>query len=178
MHGLLFKSLKDYVIETHGKAIWSDVCETAAIDNQIYLTIDTYADEELIRLFEATADQVGVPVSEELESYGRFAAGRLLATCRNLVEDDWDALDLIANTDDRIHDVLRARNPDMNPPELGCCRDHSTQVTVEYHSERRLCCVAKGIVRGVGEHYGVQLTVTETACLHEGAEYCELVVTQ
>lgn len=176
MHGLLFKSMKDYVVENHGEETWVDVCEAADVDSRIYLTIDTYPDEELIRLFDATADRTGSSLSRLLESYGRFAAGQLLHTHRNVVDDDWDALDLIANADDRIVDVLRSRNADLDPPELVCRRDDDTQVTVEYHSERRLCFVAKGIVRGVGDHYDVRLAVTERSCTHDGAEYCELVV--
>lgn len=175
MHGLLFKSMKDYVVENHGKEAWVDVCRAADIDKRIYLTIDTYPDEELIRIFDVTADRVGSSVPELLASYGRFAAGQLLDTHRNVVEDDWDALDLLANADDVI-DVLSSRNSDLELPELACRRDGPERVTVEYRSGRRLCFVAKGIVHGIGDRYGAELTVSENSCMHEGAEYCELVV--
>lgn len=176
MHGILFKSMKDYVIENHGKATWLNVCKEADIDKRIYLTIDTYPDEELIRIFDATADYVGSSVPNLLESYGRFAAGNLLDTHRNIVEDDWDVLDLLANADDGIHDVLSARDQNIEPPELVCRRDDPTRVTVEYRSDRQLCFVAGGIIRGVADYYDTDVTLTETSCMHEGANHCEFVV--
>lgn len=176
MHGLLFKSMKDYVVENHGKEAWLEVCKAADIDKRIYLTIDTYPDEDLIRIFEAAADHVGSSVPKLLESYGRFTAGQLLDNHRNIVDDDWDALDVIAHADDGIHDVLRDRYPGVEPPELNCHREDDTRVTVEYRSDRGLCFVAKGIIRGIARRYDDHLTVTETSCMHEGGECCELVV--
>jgi predicted hydrocarbon binding protein len=52
------------------------------------------------------------------------------------------------------------------------------EVVVVYQSGRRLCPVAKGIIRGIGAHYDDPLAVSEESCMHEGADVCELVVTR
>ena len=175
MHGLLFKSMKDYVIENHGKETWLEVCTSADVDKRIFLTIDTYPDEELLRLFDATADSVGSSVPELLASYGRFAAGQLLDTHRNAVDDDWDALDLLANADEVVAG-LQSRDPDLDPPQLACRRDGPDRVTIEYRSERKLCFAAKGIVHGIADRYDAEVRVAEPSCAHEGADACVLVV--
>ncbi|WP_137283527.1 heme NO-binding domain-containing protein [Halorussus salinisoli] len=176
MHGIIFKSLKDFVVTNHGHETWDEIRHEADLEQRVYLPIDTYDDGELVGLVEAATDLTEASIPDLLESFGRFAAGNLLDTYGNVVGDDWDALDLVANAETGIHTVLRAHNPDLDPPELVCRRDGDARITVYYRSPRRLCFVAKGIVLGVADHYGEQLTVTEATCMHDGDDQCELVV--
>ncbi|UPV99477.1 heme NO-binding domain-containing protein [Halorussus gelatinilyticus] len=197
MHGIIFKSLKDFVVRDHGHETWDAVRRAADLDGRVYLPIDTYDDGELIRLAEAVGDETGTPTPDLLEAFGRVAAGQLLDTYGNVVADDWTTLDVVANAEAGIHTVLRAHNPDLDPPELVCRREQGEEagtreegeaseedemsegrVRVVYRSPRRLCFVAKGIVRGVADHYGEEVQVTEPTCMHEGADHCELVVTR
>jgi predicted hydrocarbon binding protein len=175
MHGILFKSLKDFVVERHGREAWEAVQDTADLAGKVYLPIDTYDDDELRRLVDALSDRTGRPVQEVLEAFGRYATARLLETYGSVAGDEGSALDLIANTETRVHAVLRTRDPSFDPPELTCRRD-GDEVTVEYRSDRNLCSVAKGIARGVGDHYDEPVVVTEDACMRDGDEHCELVV--
>lgn len=176
MHGIIFKSMKDFVVENHGHETWDEVREEASLEQRVYLPIDTYEDDELGRLVTAAAGLTGESIPDLLESYGRFAAAQLVDTYGNVVRDDWDALDLVSNVEDQIHTVLRTHNSDLDPPKLVCRRDGDAQVTVTYASDRRLCFVAKGIVRGVGDHFGERLDVTEETCMHESGDRCEIVV--
>lgn len=176
MHGIIFKSMKDFVVENHGHETWDAVRERAGLGQRVYLPIDTYEDAELVDLVEAAADLTDESIPALLESYGRFVAETLLDTYGNVVRDDWDALDLVANTEEQIHEVLRSHNPDLSPPELVCRREGESKVTVFYQSNRRLCFVAKGIVRGVADHYGEAVSITEPTCMHQDGDYCQIVV--
>ncbi|MFC4548823.1 MULTISPECIES: heme NO-binding domain-containing protein [Halorussus] len=176
MHGIIFKSLKDYVVANRDHETWDAVRREAGLHQRVYLPIDTYDDDELFELVAAVADLTGAPIPDLLEGYGRFATAQLLDTYGNVVDDDWDALDLVANTEEQIHTVLRMRSADLNPPELDCRRDGDDRVTVTYRSERQLCSVARGIVHGVADHYDEPLSVSETECVHAGGDHCEIVV--
>ncbi|WP_135851518.1 heme NO-binding domain-containing protein [Halorussus salinus] len=182
MHGIIFKSLKDFVVRDHGHETWDTVRHAADLDGRVYLPIDTYDDGELVRLVEAIGDETGTAIPDLLEEFGRFAAGQLLATYGNVVADDWTTLDVVANAEENIHTVLRAHNPDLDPPELDCRReetdDGERQVRVRYRSPRRLCFVAKGIVRGVADHYDEEVRVAEPTCTHREGNHCELVVSR
>lgn len=168
--------MKDFVVENHDHSTWDEVRQRADLDQQVYLPIDTYDDAELVSLVEAAAELTGEPIPHLLEAYGRFVAGTLLDTYGNVVREEWDTLDLVANTEEQIHEVLRTHNPDLSPPKLVCRRDSPSQVTVFYRSDRRLCFVAKGIVRGVADHFGEQVSVTEATCMHAGGDHCQIVV--
>lgn len=176
MHGIIFKSMKDYVVQEHGQEAWEDICREASLEQQIYLTVDTYEDGELLRIADATADLNDVSIPTFLESYGRFAAIQLLNTYQNVVHDDWSALELIANAEEHVHTTLRTYNADMDPPELVCRQDSDSQVTVFYHSDRRLCFVAKGIIHGIADYYEERLDISEAACMHDSENYCKIIV--
>lgn len=51
-------------------------------------------------------------------------------------------------------------------------------MVITYTSRRRLCAVAKGIMRGVGRHYREELTIEETTCMLSGAAACTLIATK
>lgn len=176
MHGIIFKSLKDFVVSNHDHETWDAVRREAGLEQRVYLPIQTYEEGELVSLVRAAADLTDEPIPDLLEAYGEFAAGLFLDTYDNVVREDWDALDLVANTEEGIHEVLRAHNPNLDPPELVCRREDDAQVTILYRSDRRLCFVAKGIVRGVADHYGERVSVTERACMHDGSDHCRIVV--
>lgn len=168
--------MKDYVVKERGQEAWDDICREAGLDHQIYLTVDTYDDGELLRLASAAANLTGEPIPDLLESYGRFTASRLLETYQNVIEEEWGALELLANAEEHVHATLRTYNSNIDPPELVCRRDDDSQITVFYHSDRRLCFVARGLIHGIADHYDERLDISEEICMHDGANYCKFVV--
>lgn len=176
MHGILYKALKDLVVDRYGRDVWSDVRSEAGVGSKLYLPVNTYEDEELFELVEATAAVLDRDTTALLEPFGENIAAQLLDTYGNLVDADWTAIDLVEHTEEHIHTVLRAHNPELTPPELECRREGTDRVTVRYHSERKLCRVAIGIVHGVAAHYEEELSVSERQCMHSGDPYCEFIV--
>jgi predicted hydrocarbon binding protein len=78
-----------------------------------------------------------------------------------------------------IHEALRAKNlSEFAPPELSAERVGDDRVSITYASDRELCDLAKGLVRGIGAYYDEPLAVNEPACMHDGDPHCELVVTR
>jgi len=49
-------------------------------------------------------------------------------------------------------------------------------VVITYTSPRKMCAVAKGIIRGVAAHYQEQVTVDEPQCMLRGDAACVLHV--
>lgn len=176
VHGILYKSLKEFVVDQYGRDTWGKVRSEAGVGAKLYLPVNTYEDEELIELVEATAAVIGRDTTDILEPFGENVAAQLLDAYGNLVDAEWTALDLVDHTEEHIHTVLRAHNPELMPPELVCRRESEDRVTVQYHSERELCGVAIGIVRGVAAHYEEAITISEHQCMHSGDPYCEFIV--
>lgn len=176
MHGIMFKTLKDHIVTNDGAPAWEQARAEAGLDDQVYLAVDSYPDEDLAALVDAYASATNQGTDEVLTAYGNSAAGPLIETYGNSIVHDTDsALEVVANVERLIHDVLRSRSEAMMPPELSCSRDGEV-VRIDYRSHRQLCSVAKGLVTGTGEFLDDPLQVEEVACMHEGDDSCELVV--
>jgi hypothetical protein len=59
---------------------------------------------------------------------------------------------------------------------LRVSRRTADEVLVIYASQRRMCGVAKGIARGLGDHYGERIEIAEESCMLTGASSCSIAV--
>ena len=178
MHGIIFAEFKKFVQASLAPGSWERMGERAGITRLSNLASEVYPDEELVALVTAAVDLSGVPAPTLLEQFGEFIVPDLLKVYGGFVNRRWTALDLLANTESVIHRAVRLRDPLATPPELRIDRLTPSQVVVTYTSPRRLCAVAKGIMRGVARHYKENLTIVETTCMHAGAGACTLVATR
>jgi predicted hydrocarbon binding protein len=176
MHGLIFSELRKYVDGTLGEGRWHELVRAAGVPERIYMPIATYPDEEAAALVSAVARLAARSVERVLEDFGEFMAPDLLRMYSAQIPQDWHSLDIIENTEETIHRVVRAQSPGADPPRLRCLRRSPTEVLITYDSPRRLCAVAKGIARGIGRQRREPLSIIETRCMHKGAPACEIVV--
>ena len=72
---------------------------------------------------------------------------------------------------------MRATIPGAYPPKLHVQPLNQAGVLVSYTSERRLCRLLEGLVRGTAEHYGETLVVEEIQCMRRGDPGCVFTVT-
>jgi hypothetical protein len=176
MHGIIFSELRKYVDTTLGSGAWTATLADAGLANKLYLPIQEYPDSDVVALVSSASRTTGLAVPAILEDFGLFIAPALLGLYRTLVKPEWKTLDLLENTEQTIHSVVRARNPGAKPAELRAIRVAPDYVDLTYTSRRKLCPVAKGIVKGIAKHYGEKVTITEVECMHSGAAACRMDV--
>lgn len=92
------------------------------------------------------------------------------------MKPEWRTLDFLEQTEDTIHRVVRFRNPGAMPPELAVKRTGDHEVVILYTSQRKMCSVAKGIIRGVAKHYGDPIEIDESHCMLKGHPQCTIEV--
>lgn len=176
MHGIILVELRQYVTQRLGKASWNELLKAAGLDNRVYFALDTYPDAEVAALVAAIAQHVGLEQSLVLEEFGEFLTPDLLRMYGSLLKPEWRTLDVIEHTEGTIHRVVRMREKAARPPELVCMRRSPGHVTISYRSERRLCAIAKGIVRGLARHFNEAIEIQETSCMLHAASSCEIQV--
>ena len=155
MHGLIFASLRDYTAlrlgEEPGAEIWAD---------RVFETTEAYDDEwfaaQLDRLVVATGDS-----KDAVErGFGSFAAQSTFAGLYPAYyEESADTFAFLLGIEEKIHELVRATIPGAYPPKLHVQPLGEVGVLVSYTSERRLCCLLEGLVRGTADHYGETLVV-------------------
>lgn len=178
MHGIVLAQLKDFVVETYDRETWQTILREAGLSGTMYVPVTEYPDEDVFAIIDAAADLTGMEPTELQAAFGRFLVEPLVGTYGVHVEQDWTGLELVANVEQYIHEALRAKQlSNYTPPELEAEWRGEDRVALLYHSERQLCHLARGLIRGVGDHFDESFHIEETSCMHEGDEHCEFVVT-
>lgn len=176
MHGVIHSELHSFLVDRVGPAGWHELAKGAGIADGLYRTTGTYPDEDIAALVLAYSRRSGLRVSDILEEFGRVTAGGLLDTYAAFVRPEWRALDLIEHTEQAMHRAVRLHDDEAAPPRLRAERRGEDEVAIFYDSERKLCAFGRGVIRGIAERYGEDVTVTDAACQHLGDPHCEIVV--
>lgn len=178
MHGIIFAELKKFADTAVGPDAWPAIAAEARLPHTSFLATETYPDEQLTALVGAAVRLTGMPAPQLLERFGEFIVPDLVKVFGAFIKREWTALDLLENTELVIHRAVRLQDAKATPPQLRITRTNPAQVTIEYASPRRLCAVAKGIMRGIAIHYAEPLAIHETSCMHSGDPVCRLVATR
>lgn len=177
MHGIIHSELKKYVTTKLGTAAWSALVKEAGLEGKVYLPHQAYPDADAVALVTTASRVTGLPAEAILEDFGEFIAPDLLALYKPHVNPAWKTLDMLENTERTIHRVVRANSAGATPPVLKAKRLAPDKLLIAYSSPRKMCGVAKGIVKGVGKHYGEAVTLAEATCMNRGDSACEIEVT-
>ena len=177
MHGLIFFYIQKFADSAAaGATSWSKLRSTVTTSHGKYLPSGVYPDADAVHLLDSIAQSAHESLPTIVERFGEFLAPHLIKVAGRHIEPDWTALDLIEHTEAIIHAMVRATNPGARPPVLDTVRQTPHELTLLYSSDRRLCGLARGIIRGIGRYYGEELSIEETSCMHHGAPFCTLVV--
>src|SRR5262249_30658352 len=93
-----------------------------------------------------------------------------------LIQPEWKTLDVVENTEAIIHAAVRSNSPGARPAVIDCTRTSEDELHVIYSSDRHLCGLAKGMVRGIASYYGEVVMVAPGACMSHGDPFGALRV--
>lgn len=174
MHGLIFVELKKFVDARLGEDAWSSITTAAELPGKVYLPVQEYPDDDLNELIAEILDRTGFAADIFLQQLGEFMAPDLLRMYGSLLDREWKTLDIVQHVDSTVHRVMRARNPNAASLGMKVERVEPDELLVRYRSGRRMCGLAKGIVRGMARHFRERVLIQEPECMHEGAPQCVL----
>ncbi len=174
MHGIIFVELKKFADSRLGNEGWNEVLKDSGIGQKMYIPIQEYPDDEAVSILSAISTRIGRPLPYVLEEFGEFIVPGLIRMYKALIKPEWGALDLVEHTEQTIHSVVRIKNPGAKPPELKCSRPSQDEVVISYTSPRKMCAIAKGIMKGVAKHYNEQVLITEKTCMLSGSSSCSI----
>jgi len=176
MHGIIFAELKRFVDEAHGPGVWDKLLIESRIGAKVYVAMDAYPDEEIVKLAATAAKLLGVTVQQIYESFGEFMVPMFVKRYRHLLKPDWRTLDVIQHTESTIHKIIRINNPGAQPPQLRCARVSAREVLLTYDSPRRMCGIAKGICKGLARQFSEGIRLAESTCMLHGAPECRISI--
>jgi predicted hydrocarbon binding protein len=177
MNGVIFNEIEKFGRHQLGDEAWQQLVTSAELPRNVYVPITDYPDAELATLVSALSVATGKPPAMLLGAFGEFLAPDLIRMAQHFIEPNWKTIELVANTEGAIHSVYRGSKTNTHPPELECHKLSEHEVVVIYRSSRKMCPLAKGIVRGMAKHFGETVVIREPKCMLKGDDACELVIT-
>ena len=174
MHGIVFFLFQRFAENTLGQDAWSTLFDESGIPPKSYSPSKAHADEDFLGLVGAASRLAGKTQPEFLEAFGEYLGPEFLTLHARLIQPEWRALDVVANAEEVIHTVVRAKNPGALPPVLRTQRTSPAEVQLVYSSERRVCALAKGMVKGLASHFDEQIEIQEDMCMLDGDPFCTM----
>jgi hypothetical protein len=174
VHGLIFASLRDYTTLRLGDErtveLWSD---------RVFEPDETYDDEWFVAQLNRLSAATGEPMVEVQRGFGSFAAQQTFVRLfPAYYEESGNTFAFLLGIEETIHEIVRATLVGAFPPKLHVRPLRDLGVLVSYTSERMLCALLEGLVRGTAEHYGDDVVVEEIQCMRRGDAGCVFTVTR
>jgi hypothetical protein len=175
MYGFMYVELERYIVTHVGPEAWQSTCRRATGGRSVFSPTEQYDDADFLALVKTVSRLTNVELPGLLEDFGAFLVPSLIAAHAEHVLPEGNALDLLANAEQHVL-TTRLIDAGTTPSPVRAERISDREVRIHYASERRMCCLARGLARGVMVHYREIGSVKETACMHEGAPACIIQV--
>lgn len=177
MKGTIFNSLADFVIETFGVAAWDTCVEKLNSSNQgIYTSFESYPDEELLSLVDIACEAFKLDKKEVVFGFGKYLFGKLIEKHPGFISEDMDLRAFLKSIEDVIHVEVKKTYQGSYLPSFDY-EDHQENILVmNYHSKRKLCILAEGLIYGASERFNEKIEIHHPKCMHDGTDHCRLEV--
>jgi heme-NO-binding protein len=176
VQGIFLDELEKFVVRELGQTGLARVRGLTGRGDGGYRFDGSYPDDELRLIVRGIAEATGTHPVDLLEMYSEGMVPGLLEVYGFLVDPRWSFIDFLVNTPDVIHKGLKVSSPAAKPPDMQVQRVGPESVAIFYRSKRRLCSVAKGIIRGAAKHYQVEVAIGEERCMLRGDPECVITV--
>lgn len=175
MHGIIHRSLKQYVIDRTSEDGWQMVIDVADVENRLYLPVSEYPDEEVTDVLATVAELTGHDEVAIQRDFGRYFAPQLLDTFDAHVSRDWGAIDAVESLE-RIYPQVVSKDDDPDSMQISTRRSDGNTVVVHFRSSRKLCPMLEGIIEGIAGEYGEAIRIGKESPTRDGLRHCELTV--
>ncbi|WP_247003401.1 heme NO-binding domain-containing protein [Halosolutus gelatinilyticus] len=169
MHGIVHKTLKEYVVEKTDEETWETVVDRAGLEPKLYLPVSRYEDDEIDAILETLAAMTTADRRTIERDFGRALAPELLSTFKAHVRAEWGPEDVLASIG-TIADSVEGTTGDGTLPDVSSSVDpDGDAVAIAYrtHREHVYCGLAHGILEGLVAEFGADATVAKQACLED-----------
>jgi hypothetical protein len=174
--GIVFNLLEKLVVRDYGgEDTWDELLDAAGLDGS-YTSLGSYDDADLFKLVDAASQEFGLPPDDIVRWFGRNALPEFAASYPDLFSAHSSARTFVLTLNDIIHPQVRKLYPGADVPEFDFESVEGGPLRMGYHSPRRLCAFAEGLVEGAASHYGEAAVIAQPMCMKRGDDHCLLEI--
>lgn len=179
MVGLIQKILFSLILEHGGKAALEKVKELVGLDPDFdYQINNNYSDVEWQELFKAACTVLNVSEKQALELYSKHFLSDALERFPVWFDMSKNSYEFLCrqpvihnNFASGIKDKLQRKA--IND-KFSITKVNDEKIITYYKSQNKICYLYKCLAKNVIDHYSDQAIITETECMHDNYEQCEI----
>jgi predicted hydrocarbon binding protein len=177
MKGIVLVKFNEFVEELWGEEFWDEILTKAALPSKgVFTTVGLYDDKEFFTLLGLVIDKKNISGKDAQFTFGKWVFKELYAAAPPQAHNFKDVFEFLHGVQNVIHIEVKKFNPDALLPEFEFIHESPTELTFHYKSPRKLCYFCEGLIRGLAEHTGQTVSVSQTECEHEGGQRCLIKV--
>lgn len=176
MKGIVLQLLGRCARDAFGDAAWREALAQSGL-TEPFDPQRLYPDPEFNALVGALGASQGVDADAAQRWFGECAIAHFHAMAPDLFDAHRDSWSFLLTLNDIIHPQVRRDYPGAGAPDFGYGVADDGGLMLTYHSKRRMCAFAEGLILATLRHYGESPTVRHERCMHRGDPHCEFVLT-
>ena len=160
MYGMVNQAVRSLVVEQHGDDVWGEIRDRAGAPDT-FAAMQPYDDAITYDLVGAASSILGAPPEVVLFLFGEYWVHNIAtAHYEQLMSSTGTTFNDFVRNLDHMHQRIRVSFPDYRPPSFRVVELDDSTLQVDYYSERDgLLPFVEGLFTGLGEHFGVKLTI-------------------
>ena len=164
MYGMVNKAVRGFVLKNFDQKTWSRI-HSAAGTEENFLSMQTYDDSVTYDLVGAAHAELGMPVPDILNNFGRYWVSDIATeSYANLMAKTGGGFVEFVKNLDHMHERIRVTFPDYQPPSFRVLVVGKDSIQVDYYSHREgLLDFVEGLFQGLAEYYNETINITRLA---------------
>ena len=171
MKGIIFNLVQEVVEEAHGDTAWDAMLVAAGLDGS-YTSLGSYSDAELDRLVDAAADLLQLPGDDVLRWIGEQSMPLLAERFPVFFNGHAAVQPFLLTLNGIIHPEVRKLYPGAIAPNFDFEAPSPDVLLIGYRSQRRLCTLAEGFIKGAAAHFSQTVSLDQPSCMLRGDDRC------
>ena len=149
MKGIVFTEFTEMIENEFGLSLLDELIEKSNLPSKgIYTAVGTYSHEEMVAMLVAFSELTAIPVPEALNKFGHHLFKSFARQYPDFIKGHDHVFDFLESVEHHIHVEVLKLYPDAQLPRFVCTQKDPQTFLMEYHSDKHLEWLAKGLIEG------------------------------
>lgn len=179
MYGLVNKAIEGLICNRFGEETWEAIKRRAGIDEEGFVSLDSYPDSMTYALVGAASEVLKTPADALLEVFGEYwVTYTAKEGYGGLLDAAGGDLRTFLVSLNQLHARVRLAAPELRPPSFQCTDITDASLVLHYRSTREgLAPMVFGLIRGLSARFHTHVVVTQQRRRGEdGADHDEFLL--
>ncbi len=171
MKGIIFTEFLKMVEERYGLETVDSIISNSPLESKgIYTSVGTYNYSEMLSLLASLSTTTNTEINKLIYVYGIYFFSVIKNNYKDIIESYASSFDLISSIENHIHVHVRKIYPDAELPYFITREKNTSNLVIEYQSERAMHSFAQGLMEKTIEHYQEDIRLEKTMLVPDGSK--------